>query len=72
MTHSENALKRALRDGRPQIGLWSSLCSNLVAELLAHTGYDWIVVDSEHAPNDPKDVLSQLQATQNAIVSSIR
>jgi 4-hydroxy-2-oxoheptanedioate aldolase len=57
-----NAFKEALRDKRPQIGLWSSLCSNLVAELLAHTGYDWIVVDSEHAPNDPVDVLAQLQA----------
>jgi 2-keto-3-deoxy-L-rhamnonate aldolase RhmA len=57
-----NEFKTALREGRPQIGLWSSLCSNLVAELLAHTGYDWLVVDSEHAPNDPKDVLAQLQA----------
>ena len=57
-----NSFKAALRDGRPQIGLWSSLCSNLVAELLANTGYDWIVVDSEHAPNDPADVLAQLQA----------
>jgi 4-hydroxy-2-oxoheptanedioate aldolase len=57
-----NDFKAALRDGRPQIGLWSSFCSSLVAELLAHTGYDWIVVDSEHAPNDPADVLVQLQA----------
>jgi 4-hydroxy-2-oxoheptanedioate aldolase len=57
-----NDFKAALRDGRPQIGLWSSFCSSLVAELLAHTGYDWIVVDSEHAPNDPADVLAQLQA----------
>jgi 4-hydroxy-2-oxoheptanedioate aldolase len=57
-----NAFKVALRDGRPQIGLWSSLCSNLAAEFLANTGYDWIVVDSEHAPNDPVDVLAQLQA----------
>jgi 4-hydroxy-2-oxoheptanedioate aldolase len=57
-----NAFKAALRERRPQIGLWSSLCSNLVAELLARTGYDWIVIDSEHAPNDPIDVLHQLQA----------
>jgi 4-hydroxy-2-oxoheptanedioate aldolase len=56
-----NALKAALRDQRRQIGLWSSLASNVVAEVLAYAGYDWIVVDTEHAPSDPLDVLSQLQ-----------
>src|SRR3954464_5895527 len=57
-----NAFKAALRERCRQIGLWSSLCSNIVAEILALTGYDWIVVDSEHAPNEPADVLAQLQA----------
>ncbi|CAH2601357.1 alpha-dehydro-beta-deoxy-D-glucarate aldolase [Rhodovastum atsumiense] len=56
-----NALKAALRENRRQIGLWSSLCSNVVAEVLAYAGYDWIVVDTEHAPSDTVDVLSQLQ-----------
>lgn len=57
-----NTLKAALRDGRRQIGLWNSLCSNIVSEVLAYAGYDWIVVDTEHAPSAPMDVLSQLQA----------
>src|SRR5664279_3098173 len=57
-----NRLKAALRDHRRQIGLWSSLGSNVVAEVLAYAGYDWIVVDTEHAPSDPVEVLSQLQA----------
>ncbi|MBV8615475.1 MAG: hypothetical protein JOY66_17150 [Acetobacteraceae bacterium] len=56
-----NGLKAALRSGHRQIGLWSSLGSNVVAEVLAYAGYDWIVVDTEHAPNDPPDVLAQLQ-----------
>ena len=56
-----NTFKAALREGRRQIGLWSGLCSNVVAEVLAHAGYDWIVVDGEHAPNDPLNVLGQLQ-----------
>ena len=56
-----NSLKAALRGRRRQIGLWSSLGSNVVAEVLAYAGYDWIVVDTEHAPNDPPDVLAQLQ-----------
>ena len=57
-----NALKAALAAERRQVGLWSSLCSNVVAELLAYAGYDWIVVDTEHAPSAPLDVLAQLQA----------
>ena len=42
-----NTFKSALAAGRQQIGLWSSLCSNIVAELLAYAGFDWIVVDHE-------------------------
>jgi 4-hydroxy-2-oxoheptanedioate aldolase len=61
-TTPPNRLKAALREQRRQIGLWSSLCSNVVAELLGYAGYDWIVVDTEHAPSEPLDVLSQLQA----------
>ena len=61
VTLRPNALKAALADGQRQVGLWSSLCSNLVAEVLAYAGYDWIVIDTEHAPSAPLDVLGQLQ-----------
>ena len=57
-----NLFKAALADHRPQIGLWSSLCSNIVAEVLAGAGFDWIVIDMEHGPNEIPGVLSQLQA----------
>ncbi len=57
-----NPFKAALREGRRQIGLWSGLCSNVVAEVLAHAGYDWIVVDGEHAPNDPLAILGSSRA----------
>jgi 4-hydroxy-2-oxoheptanedioate aldolase len=57
-----NSLKAALRSQQRQIGLWSSLSSSLVAEVLAYAGYDWIVVDTEHAPSDTMDVVAQLQA----------
>jgi 4-hydroxy-2-oxoheptanedioate aldolase len=57
-----NTFKTALGEGRQQIGLWSSLCSNVVAEILAGAGFDWILVDMEHAPNEVGGVLSQLQA----------
>jgi 4-hydroxy-2-oxoheptanedioate aldolase len=57
-----NVFKTALSDGQPQIGLWSSLCSNIAAEVIAGAGFDWILIDTEHAPNDLPGVLSQLQA----------
>jgi 4-hydroxy-2-oxoheptanedioate aldolase len=57
-----NAFKAALRAGRPQIGLWLGLVDAYVSELLASTGFDWLAIDAEHAPNDPRTVLAQLQA----------
>jgi 4-hydroxy-2-oxoheptanedioate aldolase len=59
---SENTLKASLAAGRPQIGFWSSLCSPHVAELIAGAGFDWLLIDSEHAPNDLPQVVAQLQA----------
>jgi 4-hydroxy-2-oxoheptanedioate aldolase len=57
-----NTFKQALRQGKPQIGLWVGLADSYVAELLATTGFDCLVIDAEHAPNDPRSVLPQLQA----------
>jgi 4-hydroxy-2-oxoheptanedioate aldolase len=57
-----NQFKRALREGVPQIGLWSSLCSNIAAEVIQGAGFDWVLIDTEHAPNELPMVLSQLQA----------
>jgi 4-hydroxy-2-oxoheptanedioate aldolase len=62
MTLLHNPFKQALREGRPQIGLWSGLADAYVTELLATTGFDWLLVDGEHAPNDLRGVLAQLQA----------
>jgi 4-hydroxy-2-oxoheptanedioate aldolase len=57
-----NTFKLALREGRAQIGLWLGLADPYSAELLATTGFDWLLIDAEHAPNDIRLVLSQLQA----------
>lgn len=58
-----NTFKQALQEKRPQIGLWLGLCSSYSAELLAGAGFDWLLIDGEHAPNNVQTVLSQLQAT---------
>ena len=57
-----NKFKRALEDKKPQIGMWSSLSSHIVAEILAHAGFDWVLLDTEHSPNELPMVQSQLQA----------
>ncbi|MFB9947504.1 aldolase/citrate lyase family protein [Rhizobium puerariae] len=58
----KNAFKRALQEGRQQIGLWCSLPGGYVAEAVAGSGYDWLLFDTEHSPGDPLTVLGQLQA----------
>jgi len=57
-----NAFKRALKAGKPQIGLWSSLSSHYSVEVIAGAGFDWILLDCEHSPNDLESLLAQLQA----------
>jgi 4-hydroxy-2-oxoheptanedioate aldolase len=57
-----NRFKHAIKEGRLQIGLWSSLCSNVAAEIVADSGFDWILIDGEHSPNEVPLVMSQLQA----------
>ena len=57
-----NSFKRALASGQRQIGLWLGLPQPYVAEILASTGFDWLAIDAEHTPNDPRNALMQLQA----------
>ena len=58
----QNAFKRALGAGKAQIGLWSSLSSNYTVEVIAGAGFDWLLLDTEHSPNDLESLLTQLQA----------
>jgi len=57
-----NAFKRGMAAGTPQIGLWVSLCSGLAADIVADVGFDWLVLDMEHSPNEVTTVLHQMQA----------
>ena len=57
-----NAFKHALKAGKAQIGLWSSLSSNYSVEVTAGAGFDWLLLDMEHSPNDLESLLAQLQA----------
>jgi 4-hydroxy-2-oxoheptanedioate aldolase len=56
-----NAFKQALRDKRTQYGLWHSLLGPLNTEICAAAGFDWVLLDGEHTPNDPYTLLQQSQ-----------
>ena len=62
MELENNPFTHALANKEKQIGLWFTLCSNFAAEVVAPSGYDWVLVDMEHSPNDYFSVLSQMQA----------
>jgi 4-hydroxy-2-oxoheptanedioate aldolase len=57
-----NRFKHALAQGRQQIGLWCTLSHHLAVELVAGAGFDWLVLDTEHSPNDLESLVPQLQA----------
>ena len=57
-----NTFKAALKAGKPQIGLWVALANPLSTELVGGCGFDFLVIDGEHSPNDIPSIMSQLQA----------
>jgi 4-hydroxy-2-oxoheptanedioate aldolase len=67
----KNAFKHAIAQGRLQIGLWSSLCSNIAVEVIAASGFDWLLLDTEHSPNEIPDLVSQLQACARGTATPI-
>lgn len=60
-----NAFKQALAASKPQIGLWQALASPYTAEICAGAGFDWLLIDVEHGPNDLPLVLAQLQSVSS-------
>lgn len=66
MPAPKNSFKARLKSGDCQIGLWVGLGDPSVAELCAGAGFDWLVIDAEHGPNDLRDVLAQLRAVGNS------
>lgn len=63
-----NLFKRALQAGQSQIGLWSTLPSPYVSELIAGSGFDWLLLDTEHTPTDVPQMVQQLQGVAAAQV----
>ena len=56
-----NPFKQALAEKRAQIGLWLGLADHYTTEICAGAGFDWLLIDGEHAPNDLRTILQQAQ-----------
>ena len=61
-----NTFRRDLRAGKSLIGCWASLASNITTEILGYAGFDWLLLDGEHAPNDYASFITQLQALKDS------
>ncbi|NML43459.1 4-hydroxy-2-oxoheptanedioate aldolase [Ramlibacter sp. G-1-2-2] len=57
-----NPFKAALAAKKAQVGLWLSMADPYLAEVSATAGFDWLLIDGEHAPNDLRSTLAALQA----------
>lgn len=61
-----NSFRRAVRGGDTLIGCWASLASPIATELLGIVGFDWMLLDAEHAPNDVLTLIPQLMSLKDS------
>ena len=67
-----NRFKARLQEGQRQLGIWNTIGGNTVPEMLGGAGFDWVLIDCEHAPVETVEVLAALQAIgQNPEVSAV-
>ena len=64
--------KAQLRAGSPKMGLFVNSHSPTVAEQLAHSGYDWLLVDTQHGPMGYEKLSAMLCAITSAFASAVR
>jgi 2-dehydro-3-deoxyglucarate aldolase len=77
MTHTTpyqafpNSFKRDLLAGKKLIGCWSSLSNAITTEVLGVAGFDWILLDGEHSPNDMSTYIPQLMALKDSVSAPV-
>jgi 4-hydroxy-2-oxoheptanedioate aldolase len=64
MPAPKNTFKAALKEGKAQMGCWVGMADPYAAEISATAGFDWLLIDGEHAPNDLRSILAQLQVIE--------
>lgn len=71
MDFHPNRFKARLLAHELQIGIWASLCSPIAVDIMRDSGFDWMLLDTEHSPNELPDLLAQLQAVEGGTAHPI-
>ncbi len=66
-----NQFRHDLIAGKKLIGCWSSLGSAITTEVLGLAGFDWLLLDGEHAPNDVLSFIPQLMALKDSVSAPV-
>lgn len=66
-----NAFRADLLACKPLVGCWVSLSNPMTAEVLGLAGFDWLLIDGEHAPNDVSTLVPQLMALKDSVSAPV-
>lgn len=66
-----NQFRQDLREGKTLIGCWAALANPITTEVLGYAGFDWLLLDGEHAPNDIGTFIPQLMALKDSVSAPI-
>lgn len=66
MQAPKNHFKEKLRQNEAQLGCWLGMADGYAAEIAGTAGFDWLLIDGEHAPNDIRSISAQIQAVKAA------
>lgn len=66
MPAPQNPFKKALADGQTLFGCWMSIAEGYTAEIMGRAGFDWLLIDGEHSPNDIRSIRDQMVALKGS------
>ncbi|MFC1579929.1 HpcH/HpaI aldolase/citrate lyase family protein [Thermodesulfobacteriota bacterium] len=62
----KNNVKRKMLAGKKTIGAWLQIASPYTAEIMSRAGFDWLIIDMEHAPGDIQTLVAQIMAMKGS------
>lgn len=66
-----NSFRQRLRAGERLIGCWCSLANPISTEVLGVAGFDWLLLDGEHSPNEVSSFVPQLMALKDSVSAPV-
>ena len=66
-----NTFRRDIIAGKKLIGCWCSLASPITTEILGLAGFDWLLLDGEHSPNDVLSFIPRLMALKDSVSAPV-